>query len=233
TVEYLELTDRTERAKIVETCAREMGLFYTGETDDREYTDVLEVDLSTVEPSLAGPARPQDRIVLHKLERNFTNLLDCEEPEPEQEPVSRFLDESGNQKTATMGCYGIGVGRTAAAAIEQNHDKDGIIWPASIAPYGVSLLCLDPADTQVMSTADRLHRSLEEAGIDVILDDRQERPGIKFKDADLIGCPIRIVVGARGLKEGIIEIRRRRTGQADNVDPSRAVGAVVAMLQQL
>ncbi|MFP4347272.1 MAG: aconitate hydratase AcnA [Desulfococcaceae bacterium] len=96
TVEYLELTDRTERAKIVETCAREMGLFYTGETDDREYTDVLEVDLSTVEPSLAGPARPQDRIVLHKLERNFTNLLDCEEPEPEQEPVSRFLDESGN-----------------------------------------------------------------------------------------------------------------------------------------
>ncbi len=144
-----------------------------------------------------------------------------------------FLDESGNQKTATMGCYGIGVSRTAAAAIEQNHDKDGIIWPASIAPYGVALLCLDPADSEVSSVARKLHDDIQNAGVEVIMDDREERPGIKFKDADLIGCPVRIVVGGRGLKEGIVEIRQRRTGITEKVDPSRVVEAVVEIISGL
>ncbi|MFW6255103.1 MAG: proline--tRNA ligase [Chitinivibrionales bacterium] len=143
----------------------------------------------------------------------------------------QFLDESGTQKTVTMGCYGIGVGRTAAASIEQSHDKDGIIWPASIAPYGVSLLCLDPSDSEVYSLAQRLHDTLQQAAIDVIMDNRQERPGIKFKDADLIGCPVRLVVGSRGLKEGIVEIRTRRTGKTEKVDPAYAVEAIGEILK--
>lgn len=128
-----------------------------------------------------------------------------------------YLDEAGEQQCATMGCYGIGVGRTAAAAIEQNHDDKGIVWPASIAPYKVTILCLDVDAQEAMQVALGLHDELEAAGIDVLLDDRQERPGVKFNDADLIGCTLRVTIGQRGLKEGMVEIRPRATGQTQKV----------------
>lgn len=121
----------------------------------------------------------------------------------------RYLDESGIQQCCTMGCYGIGVGRTAAAAIEQNHDDKGIIWPAAIAPFTVTILCLDPANEQALAVATELHGRLEKSGIDVLLDDREERPGVKFNDADLVGCPVRVTIGARGLKDGVVEVRNR------------------------
>jgi prolyl-tRNA synthetase len=123
------------------------------------------------------------------------------------------LDAQGQERTLVMGCYGIGVGRTAAAAIEQNHDQNGIIWPMPLAPFQVIVTLLNPNDEAVLSTGEALYAQLLEAGIEVLLDDRDERPGSKFKDADLLGIPLRVNVGARGLKEQSFELQDRRTGE--------------------
>ena len=113
------------------------------------------------------------------------------------------------EATMIMGCYGIGVSRTVQAVIEQSHDKDGIIWPAAVAPYQVCISLLDPDQAEVAAVADKLEAELEAMGVDVIVDDRAERPGVKFKDADLIGFPVRVVVGAKGLANGGVEVKRR------------------------
>ena len=120
-----------------------------------------------------------------------------------------FLNTDGKALPFEMGCYGIGITRIVSAAIEQNHDNNGIIWPMALAPYEVTILALQNRDEEVMAAAQKLHDDLETAGLEVLLDARDERPGFKFKDADLLGIPIRIVVGGRGLKEGIVEVRRR------------------------
>ena len=131
-----------------------------------------------------------------------------------------------------MGCYGVGVSRTLQAVIEQCHDKDGIIWPASVAPYQVIVENLDPDKPDVTKIADDLESALEAAGIDVIVDDRAERPGVKFKDADLIGFPVRVVVGAKGLANGGVEIKRRCDDKSKMqiVAPDAAVEAIKAAL---
>ena len=109
-----------------------------------------------------------------------------------------------------MGSYGIGIGRTMAAAVEQHHDADGIVWPLSLSPFEIALVSLNPADEAARSAADRLYDEMAGAGLDVFYDDRDERPGVKFKDADLLGFPIRVNVGGRALKEGNVEIVTRR-----------------------
>ena len=109
-----------------------------------------------------------------------------------------------------MGCYGIGVTRIVAAAIEQNHDKDGIVWPVPIAPFEVALVALQADDPKLVAACDGIYDELEAAGIEVLYDDRDERPGVKFKDADLIGIPYRIAVGKKGLAEGVVEVKLRR-----------------------
>ena len=121
-----------------------------------------------------------------------------------------FLDETGKQQPAVMGCYGIGITRTLQAIIEQSHDKDGIIWPVSVAPYAVCLtpLSITPGGP-VMVLAEKLHAELEAAGIDVILDDRDERPGVKFKDSELVGFPIRVGIGEKSLAKGEVELKPR------------------------
>jgi prolyl-tRNA synthetase len=131
-----------------------------------------------------------------------------------------------------MGCYGVGVTRTMQAVVEQSHDKDGIIWPASVAPFQVVIDLLDPADENVAAVAHDLEAGLEAAGVDVIVDDREERPGVKFKDADLIGFPVRVVVGAKGLANGGVEIKRRDQdkSQMKIVPAADAVQAVQALL---
>jgi prolyl-tRNA synthetase len=128
-----------------------------------------------------------------------------------------FLDGDGKEKPMIMGCYGIGVTRVAAAAIEQNHDQDGIIWPVSIAPFEVALVALQVGDAQVAQVAERLNAELESAGIEVLYDDRDERPGVKFKDADLIGLPYRIAVGKKGVAEGVVELKARRSPEVVKV----------------
>ncbi len=123
------------------------------------------------------------------------------------------LDDQGQDRTLVMGCYGIGVGRTAAAAIEQNHDANGIIWPMPLAPFQIIISVLNPNAAEVLEAGETLYAQLLERGIEVLLDDRDERPGSKFKDADLLGIPLRVTVGARGLKEQCYELQNRRSGE--------------------
>jgi len=137
-----------------------------------------------------------------------------------------FLDADGHEKPMVMGCYGIGVTRIAAAAIEQNHDKDGIIWPTPIAPYEVALLSLQGDDPALKAVCDKLYADLEAAGIEVLYDDRDERPGSKFKDADLIGIPLRVALGKKGLAEGVVEVKARRSPEVQKVKIDDAVAFV-------
>ncbi len=137
------------------------------------------------------------------------------------------------ERVMVMGCYGIGVSRTLQAIIEQSHDKDGIIWPASVAPYQVAIELLDPSVAEVAAVAEKLEAELEAAGIDVIVDDREERPGVKFKDADLIGFPVRVVVGAKGLANGGVEVKRRDEDKSRTriLPPADAAGAIKELLK--
>jgi prolyl-tRNA synthetase len=144
------------------------------------------------------------------------------------EPMKcNFLGEDGQEKPMIMGCYGIGVTRVAAAAIEQNNDPDGIVWPMSIAPYQVALLTLQQKDADVVAAADKLYAELEKAGIEVLYDDRDERPGSKFKDADLIGIPLRVAVGKKSLAEGKLEVKWRKDKQAELVDAASAAATII------
>jgi prolyl-tRNA synthetase len=141
-----------------------------------------------------------------------------------------FDDEKGESHPMIMGCYGLGVGRTVAAAIEQNHDGDGIIWPLPLAPFQVLLVALNPDDEAVAEAAERLYAELDGAGVEVLYDDRAGRPGVKFKDADLIGLPIRVVVGAKSLADGKVEISLRRDRVKELVGLDRAVAKVTARI---
>jgi len=141
---------------------------------------------------------------------------------------SLYLDKNGQEKPIIMGSYGIGPARIAAAAIEQNNDKDGIIWPRSIAPFDVEILPLNMKDSKIVETGEKLYSDLTKEGIEVLIDDRDERAGVKFKDADLIGIPTQIIIGEKNLKEGLVEIKDRRTKEAVKV----AVGEVVQKLKE-
>ena len=140
------------------------------------------------------------------------------------EPLkAMYLDENGKEIPVIMGSYGIGPARIAAAAVEQNHDKDGMIWPASIAPFDVEVVPLAIDDKEVSSTSEQIYEQLNLSGIRVLLDDRDERPGVKFKDADLIGIPWQIVVGKKGLKDGVVELKARMTKEIEKLSPSDVV----------
>jgi prolyl-tRNA synthetase len=128
-----------------------------------------------------------------------------------------FLDEDGTEKPLIGGSYGIGPGRVMAAAVEQSHDENGIVWPPSIAPYDVHVLALHGGAENVLAEAEKIAGSLDEAGYAVLLDDRDERPGEKFADADLIGCPVRVIVGKKTLEDGSVDVRRRNGSAEDRV----------------
>jgi prolyl-tRNA synthetase len=141
-----------------------------------------------------------------------------------------YLDAEGKEQPFVMGCYGIGVGRTAAAAIEQNHDDNGIIFPLAIAPFHVIIVPVNNKDAEIMQAAEGLYGSLLEKGVEVLLDDRDERPGVKFKDADIIGIPLRLTIGEKNLKQGKIEIKERRSGEVTVVDLKEAAQRIMAMI---
>jgi prolyl-tRNA synthetase len=141
-----------------------------------------------------------------------------------------YLDEQGQERPIVMGSYGIGPARIAAAAIEQNHDGNGIIWPETIAPCQVHLLVVNSKEPKMATLAEQLYADLAGAGLEVLYDDRDERPGVKFKDADLLGLPLRITVGSRAVKEGVVEVRRRRTGEETAVPPGEVVSRVRSLL---
>ncbi|MBI9016081.1 MAG: proline--tRNA ligase [Phycisphaerae bacterium] len=146
---------------------------------------------------------------------------------------ANFLDENGKQYPCLMGCYGIGINRIMASAIENGHDENGIIWPISIAPFEVIITPVNHNDEEVMQVANDLYNELKEVGVDVIFDDRPARGGVKFKDADLIGIPIRVTVGGRGLKEGKLEVKMRREAESENVDLDEVGLRVCQMVEQL
>jgi prolyl-tRNA synthetase len=149
------------------------------------------------------------------------------------EPMkANFLAADGKEKPMVMGCYGIGVTRIAAAAIEQNHDKDGIVWPTPIAPYEVALLSLQGDDAGVRAACDKVYDELQAAGIEVLYDDRDERPGVKFKDADLVGLPWRLAIGKKGLVEGIAEVKARRSAEVQKVKLEEASAFVAARVRE-
>jgi prolyl-tRNA synthetase len=140
-----------------------------------------------------------------------------------------FTNENGEEVPLIMGCYGLGVSRLAQAAVEQSHDKDGIIWNVAIAPYHVIICVPNVKDAMQMEVAEKLLIDLNEAGIETILDDRDERAGMKFKDADLVGIPYRIVTG-RSIAEGKVEVVNRATKEATNIEIAQVVEALTAII---
>jgi prolyl-tRNA synthetase len=143
-----------------------------------------------------------------------------------------FLDEQGKEKVIVMGTYGIGVGRTVAAAIEQSYDENGIIFPMPIAPFQILLLPVNLKLDLIRETAEQLYQTLLGNGIEVLYDDREETPGTKFKDADLIGIPLRVTLGEKNLKKGIVEVKKRRTGEIVLVKKEEAISKIKEMIAQ-
>jgi prolyl-tRNA synthetase len=143
---------------------------------------------------------------------------------------ANYLDESGAEKPIVMGSYGIGPARIAAAAVEQGNDENGIIWPLAIAPYQLLIIPVNVKDLKSMEVAEGLYAALEQKGFEVLMDDRDERAGVKFKDADLIGIPYRIIIGEKNLKEGLVELKERKTGQVEKLKVEEAVETVAKKL---
>ena len=144
-----------------------------------------------------------------------------------------FLDEQGHEQPLVMGCYGIGVGRTMAAAIEQNNDEQGIIWPRAIAPFEVVVVPVNGKKEDQLAYAEDVYNELKKAGVDALLDDRPERAGVKFKDCDLIGYPLRITVSPKGMEAGTVEIKVRRTGEVQVVPRESCLQTVQILLADL
>jgi prolyl-tRNA synthetase len=190
--------------------ANEENFHLTGANHGRDFQVEAFVDLREAEAGDACPRCSGKLEVWRGIEVGHVFKLGTKYSEKMHATV---LDEQGQERTLVMGCYGIGVGRTAAAAIEQNHDANGIIWPMPLAPFQVIVTLLNPNDEAVLTAGEDLYAQLLEAGVEVLLDDRDERPGSKFKDADLLGIPLRVNVGARGLKEQSFELQERRSGE--------------------
>jgi prolyl-tRNA synthetase len=157
-----------------------------------------------------------------KLGTKYSSKLDCS-----------FLDDSGDQHACLMGSYGIGINRILAAAIETGHDANGCILPINIAPFEVEVLPINNDNEQVVAEAERVYKELASAGVEVLIDDRDVRPGVKFNDADLIGIPLRIVVGDRGLKEGKVEIKLRTDSKPSLIPKDEAVATAVGLIEQM
>lgn len=144
-----------------------------------------------------------------------------------------YLDADGERNPMVMGCYGIGVSRTLQSAIEQSHDKDGIIWPISIAPYEVEVVVLNMADARSVEVGESLIHELTAAGVDVLYDDREERPGVKFKDADLVGIPVRVAIGERSLAQDEVELKVRGEEGFEKIAMDTAVATVLSKVEAL
>ncbi|MEK6644471.1 MAG: proline--tRNA ligase [Planctomycetota bacterium] len=178
-------------------------------------TDVRNVTDGDFSPSGSGsPIRLKKAIEIGHVFKLGTKYSDALK--------ATFLDNDGKPKSLIMGCYGIGLNRIMAAAIESHHDEFGIKWPMNIAPFEVLIVALDPRESAVMDVAQKLHDDLEAAGVDVLFDDRDERAGYKFKDADLIGVPLRITVGRKSLADGFVELKRRDSQDVQKLDPAEA-----------
>jgi prolyl-tRNA synthetase len=143
-----------------------------------------------------------------------------------------YLDKDGQEKIMIMGCYGIGIGRTVAACIEQNYDAHGIIWPVPLAPFHVIITPVNVNEKNVFDAAENLYKEMLSKGIEVIFDDRDERAGVKFNDADLIGIPLRVVIGQKNLVQGKVEMKIRKTGENKLYSLDKIVNEVELFISQ-
>jgi prolyl-tRNA synthetase len=143
------------------------------------------------------------------------------------------LNPQGQEQPVIMGCYGIGVGRTVAATIEQRHDDKGISWPVALAPFELHVVVLNPNDPSSREAGERLSAAAASLGYEVLIDDRDDRAGIKFNDADLIGAPVQLIIGGRTLKEGKVELKRRADGQMIKVTPEELPDALRRWLESI
>ncbi len=208
--------------------AGEKGCHYTGVNPGRDFEITLSGDLRQITPEDSCPECGGAIRLVEGIEVGHIFKLGTAYSEALQ---ATFQDKDGTEKNIVMGCYGIGVSRVIAAAIEQNHDKNGIIFPLPLAPVQVIILNLGIHDEKITTASEKLYQDLLGQRIDVLYDDRDERPGSKFKDADLIGIPYRIVIGKGFAKDGTVEIRKRRDGQTDMVPLDEAVSYIRDRLQ--
>ncbi|MEP1871628.1 MAG: proline--tRNA ligase, partial [Paraglaciecola sp.] len=207
--------------------ANETDFHYTGTNWSR---DVAEFTVADIRNAEVGDLSPDGKGTLEikrgievghifQLGDKYSQALGC-----------GVLDENGKHKILTMGCYGIGVSRIVAAAIEQNHDKYGIIWPDAIAPFKIALIPMNMHKShRIQETAEALYTQLTEAGIEVLFDDRKERPGVMFNDMELIGIPHTIVIGERNLDEQKVEYKNRRSGEKQLLELSQLVNFVTSL----
>ena len=210
--------------------ANQVDKHYKNINPKRDFKDVLVTDIRLIQvgdpcPHCGKPlktARGIEAGQVFKLGTKYSKAL-----------KAMYLDENGREKPMVMGCYGVGVSRTMAAAIEQNFDEHGIIWPAAIAPYTVVIVPINAKDAEQMEIAEKLYEELKAAKIEVLLDDRKERDGVKFKDADLIGYPLRITVGPKAVNEGTVEVKVRRTGDAFDYTQDKYLANVQRLLATL
>lgn len=212
------------------TGANEDGFHLRGVDVDRDLAHGKKVDLRTVEAGEGCPACEGTVELWKGLEIGHIFKLGTRYSESMGASV---LGQDGKAIPIVMGSYGIGVERIMAAAIELHHDRDGIRWPISIAPYQVALLCLQMGDEEVVGQAEKLYEELESRGIEVLFDDRDERPGVKFKDADLVGLPIRISMGKKALAEGKVEWKLRSGGEVELVPLEDVAEKVLATIKEL
>ncbi|MGQ0556919.1 MAG: proline--tRNA ligase [Nitrospiraceae bacterium] len=199
--------------------ANKADTHYQNANLDRDFTAEQFADLRNAQADDPSPRGPGALTLAKGIEVGQVFLLGTKYS---QKMNATILDDQGKERLAIMGCYGIGVGRTAAAAIEQNHDEKGIIWPFPIAPFHVHLLTVSQSE-KTTETAARLYIDLLAAGIEVLWDDRTDRAGVKFNDADLIGAPFQLVIGDKGLANGVVEVKIRRTGIKSPIAPSELV----------
>ncbi|MBT3350294.1 MAG: proline--tRNA ligase [Nitrospinaceae bacterium] len=203
--------------------ANETDNHFTGGEEGRDFKADAYADLTLAEAGDLCPECGESMDMRRGIEVGHVFKLGTKYSEALE---ANYLDESGETKTIVMGCYGIGIGRTVAAAIEQNHDDDGIVWPLPIAPFHVDIILANMKDAACLEVAEKLYNDLEFSGVEVVLDDRDERAGVKFKDADLIGFPYHVIVGPKGLKEGKLELKSRKTGEREMLPLDGAAEAI-------
>ena len=211
--------------------ANEADFHYMNVNPKRDFGDVTVADIRLVAEGDACPVCENGHLHIGRgIEAGQIFALGTKYSEA---MGATFLDETGKAQPMQMGCYGIGVGRTMAAAIEQNHDESGIIWPRAIAPYEVVVVAVNAKDNAQLAYAEEVYEGLRAAGIDVLLDDRRERAGVKFNDCDLIGYPVRIAIGPKTIENGSIEVKIRRTGELVNFARDTYLRGVQDMLAAL
>ncbi len=209
--------------------ANETDHHYTGAEEGRDFEASAFADLTVAEEGDACPDCRKPLTVRRGIEVGHVFKLGTKYSETLE---ATYQDEDGGTKTIFMGCYGIGIGRTVAAAIEQNHDKDGIVWPMPIAPFQVDIIQANMTDAKCREESDKLYAALQSSAVEVVLDDRDERAGVKFKDADLIGFPYKVIIGPKGLKEGQLELKSRRTGETEFIPLENAAGIISARITE-